>query len=63
MNKDKWEEVVREAADKLSDRTAEGPTPESWPEVKKEILEFVEEVDQATEVYNAEKGVPNGKQS
>lgn len=56
MNKEKWEENVGKEMEKLEDAAGEFDGPENWPAVKKELKEFIKNVDELTEVYNEEKG-------
>ena len=70
MNKDKWKKIYNEELQIASDKSNEivpifiAVEPENWPELREVLIEHIEAVDKATEVYNMEndiKGESNGK--
>ena len=55
MNKEKWHEIHQEETlVKLKKMMTKEFTPENWQVYKKATLEYVSEMDEATEVYNME---------
>lgn len=55
MNKNKWKQIAREENEKMNEVFRSYPQdPHIWVIVKKAVLEFVSEVDKATEVYEME---------
>lgn len=59
MTKEKWVSVVTEVATrttKLNREAMKGPllSVESWPEVKRNFLTYIKEIDEATEVFEME---------
>jgi len=59
MTKEKWVEIVKEEANKMCIETVgylDGNAPQKWIEAREVVLSFVKAVDEATEVYNMEKG-------
>ena len=52
MNKEKWKKITQEEVQKHINRTVFMEfEPENWEEYKKANLEYIKEVDKATEVY------------
>jgi hypothetical protein len=55
MNKEKWMEIYEEIINKTQlENGKTGLCPENWPKDKKLLNIFINEVDEATEVYNME---------
>ncbi len=59
MKKERWDEQVGKAVEKLEETAGPSDNPEDWPETKKAIEQFVKDVDDVTRVYNEEKGECN----
>lgn len=56
MTKNKWLDIVDTENEKAVNTHPEHLSPENWDTVRKSILNFVNVVDEATEVYNMENG-------
>lgn len=55
MNKDKWREIYKiELTETNEILGSKLPTPETWEFYKEVIINLIEEMDKATEVYNME---------
>ena len=51
MNKEKYSKIAKEEFNKVP---LWEDAPETWPEFKKVVLNFIDNMDEATEVYNME---------
>jgi len=54
MTKNKWLDVVELENVETQNKYPSDLSPETWHVAKKAILDFVQAVDEATEVYNME---------
>lgn len=58
MNKNKWNEIFLEEVNTYQKNSIGNTvTPENWDKEKQKLLKFVENVDKATKVYNAENNI------
>ena len=60
MTREKWLKIVDGKVNNYLSKTSYIFTPETWPQYKKALLEYIETIDEATEVYNMENGVKDG---
>jgi hypothetical protein len=61
MTKEKWREIVKEEQRKAETKAMGTATPEKWPVARESMLDYIAEIDKATEVYNLENTTKSRK--